>query len=74
MRKQKPRNAFVAQDTNFTDLGVLNMTPVREIEQSESEPETNITNSDKDQEYQTVRLEILEPKNWVRNRVIVRNP
>jgi hypothetical protein len=71
MRKQKPRNAFVTQDTNFTDLGVLNMTPVREIEQSESEPETNITNSE---EYQTVRLEILEPKNWIRNRVIVRNP
>ena len=74
MRKQKPRNAFVTQDTNFTDLDVLNMTPVREIGQSEPESETNITNSDKDQWHQTVRLEILEPKNWVRNRVIVRNP
>ena len=73
MRKQKPRNAFVTQDTNFTDLGVLNMTPVREIGQSESEPETNDPESDEDQKYQTVRLEIMEPKNWVRNRVIVRN-
>lgn len=75
MRKQKPRNAFVTQDTNFTDLGVLNMTPVREIEQSESEsePETNVPDSDKDQGYQTIRLELLEPKNWVRNRVMVRN-
>lgn len=75
MRKPKPRNAFVAPESDFIDLGVLNMTPTIATEQSEpeSEPETNDPDSDKDQGYQTVRLEIMEPKNWVRNRVIVRN-
>ena len=73
MRKPKPRNAFVAPESDFIDLGVLHMTPTIATEQSESEPETNNPESDEDQKYQTVRLEIMEPKNWVRNRVIVRN-
>lgn len=64
MRKQKPRNAFVTQDTNFTDLGVLNMTPIRAIEEDD----------DADTQPEAVRVEILEPKNWsTRNKVIVRN-
>jgi len=64
MRKQKPRNAFVTQDTNFTDLGVLNMTPIRAIEEDD----------DADTQPEAVRVEILEPKNWItRNKVIVRN-
>lgn len=63
MRKQKPRNAFVAPDTDFTDLGVLNMTPIRAIEED-----------DTDTQPEAVRVEILEPKNWsIRNKVIVRN-
>jgi len=62
MRKQKPRNAFVTQDTNFTDLGVLNMTPIRAIEEDD----------DADTQPEAVRVEILEPKNWItRNKVIV---
>lgn len=60
MRKQKPRNAFVASDTNFIDLGVVNMSPV-------SISEDNELKSD-------VKVEVLEPKNWnARNKVIVRN-
>lgn len=60
MRKPKPRNAFVKQNDDFVDLGVLNMTPVKTSE--EDEPEN-------------IQLEILEPKNWsARNKVIVRNP
>lgn len=62
MRKQKLKNALVTQDTDFTDLGVINMIPISSFE--EEDPEPDIEN---------VRLEILEPKNWVtRNKVIVR--
>jgi|PlaIllAssembly_1097288.scaffolds.fasta_scaffold00015_8 hypothetical protein len=69
MRKQKPRNAFVAQDTDFTDLGVLNMTPIiaAEVNEPESEPE-------EEPEFD-IALKILEPKTWgIRNKVIVRDP
>ena len=62
MRKQKPRSALVATDSEFIDLGVLNMIPVMSAEEEDSDIED-------------VRLEILEPKNWGgRNKVIVRNP
>jgi hypothetical protein len=63
MRKQKPRNALVTQDADFTDLGVLNMIPIRSFEEDDSESDI-----------ENVRLEILEPKNWItRNKIIVRN-
>ena len=62
MRKQKLKNALVTQDTDFIDLGVINMIPVRSFEEGDSEPDI-----------ENVKLEILEPKNWVtRNKVIVR--
>jgi hypothetical protein len=63
MRKQKPRNALVTQDADFTDLGVLNMIPISSFEEDDSKSDI-----------ENVRLEILEPKNWVtRNKIIVRN-
>jgi hypothetical protein len=63
MRKQKPRNALVTQDSDFTDLGVLNMIPISSFEEDDSKSDI-----------ENVRLEILEPKNWVtRNKIIVRN-
>jgi hypothetical protein len=66
MRKQKPRNALVAPDNDFIDLGVLNMTPVTATE--EAEPEEDESEFD-------VVMKVLEPKMWAtRNRVIVRNP
>ncbi len=67
MRKQKPRNALVSSDTSFTDLGIINMTPVQTIE-------TTDIDTDVELEPEDVRIEILEPRNWTtRNKVIVRN-
>lgn len=73
MKRTKPRNAFVAPEGGFTDLGVLNMTPASMSNQIEPETEPGTPNSDVAEESSVVRFEVMEPKNWVRNRVIVRN-
>lgn len=66
MRKQKPRSALVATESEFIDLGVLNMTATIPAELDEPEPGLDI---------ESIRMEIVEPKNWItRNKVIVRNP
>ena len=66
MRKTKPRNAF----TDINNLGTLNMIPTSITGQIESEVEfdTQIEKSS------VVRVELMEPKNYIRNNVIVRNP
>lgn len=66
MRKQKPRNALVASDVPYTDLGEIIMSPniLSEVPKEEKIESHYLLND----------TEILNPQQWTtRNKVIVRN-
>lgn len=87
MRKQKSRNTFVSSDTNFIDLGLINLVPTEPSTVEEDEDlvkdkfEEIVKNLDVEVSDEVspepkfpIALKVLEPKTWgKRNMVIVRN-